>query len=189
MRRAVFLDRDGVINEEVNYLHEVAKLRIIPGVPGALKTMHELGFLLVVVTNQSGIGRGYYKREDAEAVHAAIQDRLRERGVLVDAFYICPHTPEDDCECRKPKPGMILKASEDFGIDASSSYMIGDKLTDLKAGKSAGCKTILVRTGYGKEEEKLVGELGIEYIDFVLDDLRECARFLSNEQGKKDGLE
>ncbi|WP_224982556.1 D-glycero-beta-D-manno-heptose 1,7-bisphosphate 7-phosphatase [Geomonas agri] len=155
-RRAVFLDRDGTINEEVQYLSRAEQFRLIPGVPYALQRLKDAGFLLVVVTNQSGIGRGLYDEAALEAIHDRMHEELGDFGITIDACYFCPHHPEHgvgdyrvECSCRKPAPGMLQQAARDFDIDLSRSYMIGDKLADVEAGINAGCRALMVRTGYG----------------------------------------
>ncbi|MBU5612449.1 D-glycero-beta-D-manno-heptose 1,7-bisphosphate 7-phosphatase [Geomonas azotofigens] len=155
-RRAVFLDRDGTINEEVQYLCRVEEFRLIPGVPYALQRLKDAGFLLVVVTNQSGIGRGLYDEAALQAIHDRMHEELGDFGITIDACYFCPHHPEHgvgdyrvECTCRKPQPGMLEQAAEDLDIDLSRSYMIGDKLGDIEAGINAGCVSLMVRTGYG----------------------------------------
>jgi D-glycero-D-manno-heptose 1,7-bisphosphate phosphatase len=159
-RRAVFLDRDGTINEEREYLHRVEEFAFIPGVPEAIRHLKEAGFLVIVVTNQSGIGRGYYDEAALCALHRHLDAELVRSGTAIDAYYFCPHHPRHaegeylrECSCRKPLPGMLLQAAEDFGLDLTTSYMIGDKMADVEAGLAAGCRPILVRTGYGAAEE------------------------------------
>ena len=162
-RRAVFLDRDGTINVEVAYLSTVDDFRFLPGVPQSLKRLKDAGFLLVVVTNQSGIGRGYYDEGALAAIHRHMHAELAASGAAVDACYFCPHHPEHatgdyrrECGCRKPLPGMLLQAAADLDIDLGASFMIGDKLADVEAGLSAGCRSLLVLTGYGETEQALL---------------------------------
>lgn len=156
--RAVFMDRDGTINVEVQYLCNVEEFQLIPGVPLALKRLKEAGFLLVVVTNQSGVGRGLYDEAALEAVHERMHEDLSSFGAAIDACYFCPHHPEhgigdyqQECACRKPLPGMLHQAAQDLDIDLSSSFMIGDKLGDIEAGLNAGCTSLMVLTGYGAD--------------------------------------
>lgn len=160
-RRAVFLDRDGTINEEVNYLHRIEDFSFVPGAPEAIRRLKEAGFLVIVVTNQSGVARGYFPMEAVEALHRHIQAELAAAGTSIDAFYVCPHHPtagagdyRTDCDCRKGNPGMLLRAARDHDIDLGRSYMIGDKSADLEAGERAGCRSLLVLTGYGAAERK-----------------------------------
>ena len=157
--RAVFLDRDGTINVEVQYLKRVEDFQFIPGVPWALRRLKEAGFLLVVVTNQSGIGRGYYDEAALASIHSHMHADLATFGASIDACYFCPHHPEHatgdyriECGCRKPLPGMLQQAARDLDIDLASSFMIGDKLADVEAGINAGCTSLLVLTGYGSAQ-------------------------------------
>lgn len=155
VKRAIFLDRDGTINVEKNYLIDPAELVLFPGVGEALRRGHDAGYLLVVVTNQSGVARGYFTSSAVDALHDHLQQELRPYGVQIDAFYHCPHHPEHGagpCDCRKGAPGMLLQAAQEHQIDLSASWMIGDKHSDIEAGNRAGCRSILVRTGYGEQE-------------------------------------
>ena len=147
---AVFLDRDGVIIEDVHFLTSPAQIRVLPGVSDALGTLQGQ-FSIIVVTNQSGVARGLLSKEDLQVIHEELARRLAAKGAVVDAVYYCPHLPEatiDDyrleCECRKPKPGMLLQAQEDWGIDLARSYVIGDRARDIHAGIEAGVRSILV---------------------------------------------
>lgn len=151
--RAVFLDRDGVINVEKGYLHRVEELEFIPGAAEAIRLLKEAGYLVVVVTNQSGVARGYYSLGDVAILHRHMERELAARGAVVDAWYVCPHHPDHGgpCSCRKPLPGMLLQAAADHRIDLAGSYLVGDKSSDLEAGLAAGCRAILVGTGYGAE--------------------------------------
>lgn len=159
MKRAVFIDRDGTINEEKEYLYRTDEFVFIPGAPRAIRMLNEAGFLVIVVTNQSGVARGYYTEEDVHLLHSHVASQLELLGARVDAWCYCPHHPSGrgsyalPCNCRKPLPGMLIEAAGRFAIDLESSIMIGDKLVDLEAGVAAGCRSILVRTGYGSEEE------------------------------------
>ena len=139
MNRAVFLDRDGTVIEHVHYLRDPAAVTIPEGAAGALKQLHESGFLLVLVSNQSLVGRGLGTIEDVEAVNARTVELLARESVTLDAVKYCPHTPEDGCPCRKPQPGMLLEAAKELDIDVARSAMIGDNPTDVEAGRNAGC--------------------------------------------------
>ena len=153
-QKACFLDRDGVVNVEVSYLHEPEKTVLENGIVEALKAIHQHGFLAVVVTNQAGVARGKYPEEDIGKVHDKLQELLAQYGEKIDAFYYCPHHPEHtgECACRKPNPGMLLQAAGELNIDLKESLMIGDRMSDVNAGRNAGCKSsYLVRTGYGME--------------------------------------
>lgn len=155
LHRAVFLDRDGTLNEECNYLHRPEDWRWLPGVVDGLVKLHQAEYLLVVITNQAGIARGYYTEEQMHALHTWVNVQLRQHGVSISGFYFCPHHPEftpGGCTCRKPSPLLLKKAAAELNIDLGKSWMVGDKLLDIQAGNAAGCRSILVRTGYGEEE-------------------------------------
>ncbi len=171
MRKAVFLDRDGTLNVDKGYVHRVEEWEWIPGAIDALCALKQAGFLLVVVTNQAGIARGYYDKNDMAVLHAAINEELQQHGAMIDGFYYCPHHPEFgevlECECRKPMPGMILQAQQDFGIDLACSWLVGDKVSDTQAGVAAGVRSILVQTGYGSIERTLLGAADICVADIA----------------------
>ncbi len=151
MKRAVFLDRDGTLIEEIEFLSDPAQVRVLEGVPQALKLFREMGFLIIVISNQSGVGRGYFDLKAVEMVNEKIRELLRREGTDVDDILFCPHAPEEDCMCRKPRPGLLLEAALRYGIDLKRSYMIGDRDSDVGAIASVGGKGILVLTGYGEE--------------------------------------
>lgn len=157
MCRTIFLDRDGTINEEVNYLHRPEDLRLLPGAAEAIRLWNDHGFRVVVVTNQAGVARGYYPESDVEKLHRYMNQMLKEKGAHIDAFYYCPHHPEHGigpykilCRCRKPDIGMFEAAQRDCPVDKAHSYMAGDKWLDTQAGARFGIKTALVGTGYGR---------------------------------------
>jgi D-glycero-D-manno-heptose 1,7-bisphosphate phosphatase len=155
MKRAVFLDRDGTINVDRNYLSDPSQLELIPGAPGALRRLVDAGFLIFIVTNQSGIGRGYYSLNDMERVNARLCTALAADGVRLARIYYAPEAPEQPSRGRKPSPQFLFDARDEFGVDLAGSYMVGDKLLDLECGWNAGVKqSILVRTGYGAAAEK-----------------------------------
>jgi histidinol-phosphate phosphatase family protein len=142
--RAVFLDRDGTIARDVHYCRRVEDFELLPGVPEAMKLLNASGFKVVVITNQSGIARGYFTEETLERIHRKMEAELAEHGAHVDAIYYCPHHPDDNCDCRKPRPKMVLQAAQDINIDLSQSFVIGDLKMDIELGKAVGAKTILV---------------------------------------------
>ncbi len=189
--KACFLDRDGVVNVEVDYLHEPEKTVLEAKIIEAVQLAHQNGFLVVVVTNQAGVARGKYPEEDIHKVHEKIQSLLAEHGEKIDAFYYCPHHPEHTgaCECRKPAPGMLLAAAKDLNIDLSRSMMVGDRLSDVNAGVNARCrKSYLVRTGYGKTTlEKNPGYLGA-VVDTAYDAVADFVQ-TQNEMLNDDALE
>lgn len=162
-RPAVFLDRDGTINEEVGYIHDAENLRLIAGAAEAIRRLNEAGLLAILTTNQSGPARGYYPESHIGTLHQRLNDLLLEEGALLDDLYYCPHHPEGvdprftkACRCRKPETGMVDEAVAKHDIDRSRSYVIGDKATDVELGQKAGCKAILLTSGYG--ERVLAGE-------------------------------
>ena len=179
VKKAIFFDRDGVVNVEVSYLCEPDKTELIPGCAEAIRKIHDAGFLAIAVTNQSGIARKMYTVADMMSVHARIQKILLEQGAdcTVDAFYYCPHHKDfsGECSCRKPHPGMLLQAAEDFNIDLENSCMIGDRMSDLRAGSTAGCsKCVLVKTGYGENEVEKVHETNFAVAGNLLDAVNNC---------------
>lgn len=156
LRPAIFLDRDGVVIDDVHYLASPAQVRLIPGSADAIASLNRAGWPVVVVTNQSGVARGLFTTDGVHAVHEHLSEQLAGYGAKIEAYYFCPHYPTADvpayrvdCSCRKPKPGMLLQAAEELGLDLTQSWMIGDKVSDLAAGAAAGASTILVRTGHG----------------------------------------
>ena len=146
-QKAAFIDRDGTLIEEVNFLSNVDDLRIFPFTYEAVKSLKDAGYLVIVVTNQSGIGRGIYGETEMNEIHEKMQEQL---DGMIDAFYFCPHLPCDGCTCRKPGLGMIETAMNNFDIDLSNSWMIGDKKIDVETGKNAGTNSAMVMTGYGR---------------------------------------
>lgn len=191
-RSAVFLDRDGTINIEKDYLVNPRELAFVPKAPNAIRALKRAGFLVVVVTNQSGIARGYFSIAQVERLHTYMQSQLQGYFTHVDAFYICPHHPSAGsgpytctCKCRKGEPGMLLDAARDLNIDLATSYMVGDKLADLEAGFGAGCRSILVRTGYGDETCQIpeVRKWQVEERIAVCDDLPAAANYILAHEG------
>jgi D-glycero-D-manno-heptose 1,7-bisphosphate phosphatase len=192
MKKAIFLDRDGVINENVSDLAKPEQFKLIPDVPDAIKRINASGYLAVVVTNQPGIAKGFCSFKDMEKIHDKMNRLLKEKGAHIDALYMCPHHPEKghlgeieglktDCECRKPKPGLILRAAKDLGIDLHASWMIGDSFTDILAGKSAGTKTILLSNGGGCGSMEEKGLAGVKP-DYLCEDLSHALNvILSNK--------
>ncbi|MDD2365460.1 MAG: D-glycero-beta-D-manno-heptose 1,7-bisphosphate 7-phosphatase [Desulfuromonadaceae bacterium] len=179
MKSAVFLDRDGTINIEKDYLFQIKDFEFVDGAVEAIRLLNRAGLFVVVVTNQSGVARGYYTEEDVENLHRHIAAELKVSGAHIDAWFYCPHHHSGrgsyalPCKCRKPLPGMLLEAARVYDIDLQKSTMIGDKSADIEAGISAGCRSILVRTGYGAEEEKNIGSETV-----VADDLLSAVKSL-----------
>lgn len=168
MNPALFLDRDGVINVEKNYLHRIDEFEFIDGVFDACRYFIELGFLIVVVTNQAGIARGYYSEQDFAKLTDWMLKRFLDEGVTISAVYHCPHHPDfsGECECRKPNPGMILEAQKELDVDLSRSIIVGDKVSDILAGDAAGVGlSVLVNSGHPlSEENKLIADCVVSSI-------------------------
>jgi len=147
--KAVFLDRDGTISRDVPYCSRPEDFELLPMVAEAIKLLNDHGLKVIVVTNQSGVGRGYFTEDMLAQIHQKMVDELAKTGAFVDAIYYCPHHPDENCECRKPKPKMILQAARDLDINIRRSYFVGDSDLDIEAGKRAGCRTVLVKTSNG----------------------------------------
>ena len=180
MNRAVFLDRDGVLIEEKHFLHRVGDVVLLPGVGAALRRLSDADFLLFIVSNQSGVGRGYFTLADVERVNAHLAGELAHEGVAFRKTYIAPEAPEQPSRGRKPSPQFLLDACDEFSLDLARSFMIGDKLIDLECGWNAGVQAaLLVRTGYGrKEEQKLAGNAARAV---VVDDLPAAADWILSQ--------
>jgi len=169
---AVFLDRDGTIARDVHYCCRVEDFEILPTVSQAIRLLNQHGFKVIVVTNQSGIARGYFTDEALFHIHQYMKDELARYGAHVDAIYYCPHHPDDGCQCRKPKPALLLSAAKELGIDLSRSYTVGDGEMDIKAGRAASCRTVLVTTGHNEKKEIA------ESSDYIANTLLEAAEWI-----------
>jgi histidinol-phosphate phosphatase family protein len=175
LRRALFLDRDGTLIADRHYLHRPEEVEFLPGALAALRRLRDAGFALVVVTNQSGVGRGYFTMGDVDRVHAHISRESEPVGVLFEAFYTAPEAPDQPSRGRKPSPQFLFDARDSLGIDLAGSYMVGDKMVDLEAGWNAGVsRSFLVRTGYGagvekKESERLRDAVVVDGLPDVAD--------------------
>ena len=175
--RAVFLDRDGTLNVDKHYLSDPEQLELIPGVGPALKRLQDAGFLLVIVTNQSGIGRGYYTEENMHAVNRRMINMLAPFGVRLTKIYYSPEAPEQPSVGRKPSPAFLFAARDALAVDLARSFMVGDKVIDLECGWNAGVQqSLLVRTGYGAETERNLGERAARAV--VLEDLPAAAEWI-----------
>ena len=170
-KRFVVLDRDGTLIVERNYLSDPEQVELVKNAAAGLRRFRELGFGLLVATNQSGVGRGFFTKETVDRVHARMIQLLAREGVTIDDIYVCPHAPEDDCACRKPKPGLVLQAAADLSFDPAECIYIGDKASDVELGQKLGGAGILVLTGYGQAHY----ETGRTHPDFVAADLLEAA--------------
>lgn len=177
MNQAVFLDRDGTLMEEKEYLHRPEDVVIFPGVGAALKQLQEAGFTLFIVSNQSGVGRGYFTLADVDKVHRRLVEELAKDGVRFEKIYVAPEAPDQPSRARKPSPQFLFDARDEFGVELSRSYIIGDKLIDLECGWNAGLKkSLLVRTGYGAEFERHSREKLGKAV--VVDDLAAAAKWI-----------
>jgi len=189
---AIFLDRDGTINEEVGYLDSLDKLVIFPSAFEAIRLINQSGRKAIVVTNQAGVARGLFGEDLVETIHAALQEALRRKGAFIDAFYYCPHHPTEGlppyrqtCNCRKPAPGLFLWAARDLNLDLTASWMIGDRYNDMEAAHRAGAKGLLVKTGYGTDVLTNTGpdqETTAGKPDLVADDILEAVRLILGDQ-------
>jgi D-glycero-D-manno-heptose 1,7-bisphosphate phosphatase len=171
---AVFLDRDGTLMRDVDYCGDPNDVHLFSGASEALRKLKQAGYKLIIITNQSGIGRGYFNEVAYRAVESEVIRQLGEN--LIDATYFCPHAPDYQCECRKPQPGMILQGAREHHLDLAKSFLIGDKQTDVDCGRNAGVKTVLVRTGYAAEGNA-------NSADFVADDLSQAAEMILGRGG------
>ncbi len=151
-RRFVLLDRDGTINEEIGYVLVPSDLSLIPGAAGALRELRSLHLGLVVLTNQSPVGRGWLTFQGLQAIHDRLRELLSEEGVELDGVYVCPHAPDRGCDCRKPEPRLAIRAAEELGFDPAEAFVVGDHAKDMELGRRIGATTILVLTGHGAEE-------------------------------------
>ncbi len=181
--KAVFLDRDGTINVDKGYVYKIEDLEILPNVVEGLKLLRQAGYKLIIITNQSGIARGYYTEEDYFRFKKEMHEKLKEHEIFINAEYFCPHHPngtiekyKSDCDCRKPKTGMLEQAARDFNLNLRESWMIGDSLRDIQTGKNAGCRTIHILI---REEKNLVKEA-----EFVARDMLEAAHYILNNKNK-----
>ncbi|MBM9537136.1 D-glycero-beta-D-manno-heptose 1,7-bisphosphate 7-phosphatase [Desulfobulbus alkaliphilus] len=184
-RAAVFLDRDGTINEQMGYINHISRFHLLPGVGRAIRALNECGLPVVVVTNQSGLARGYFPASLLDEVHREMHRLLALEGARVDGIYICPHHPEakeeryrQHCNCRKPKTGLIEQAATELGLDPASSYIVGDRWSDLRCGAAVGAATVLVLTGYGQGDAAYIGPKQAVQPDYVASDLEEAARWI-----------
>lgn len=178
--RAIFLDRDGTLIREAEYLSDPAGVELLPGTVAGLKRLAGAGYKLIVVSNQSGVARGFFDEFSVIAVQTRLQDLLAQQGVRLDRSYYCPHHPQGtveayqrECECRKPKTGMLQQARQEFDLDLAASWMIGDKTADIECGRAAGCGTVLVLTGYGEQSRR---ELSSRPPDLIVPDLDAAAQ-------------
>lgn len=183
---AVFIDRDGTLTEEVGYVNHPTRLRLLPRSAEAIRRLNRSGLKAVMVTNQSGVARGYFSEEVLQAVNATLVSQLKAEGAYLDGLYVCVHHPTAGappyravCECRKPKPGLIMRAAADLGLDLSRSWAVGDKISDVLAGQRAGTRSILVLTGYGLGEWEYRRSRWPTEPDHVAGDLLDAVELIS----------
>jgi len=169
---AIFMDRDGTVSEEVGYMYHAGLYKPFPWTGEAVRRINDSGYKAVLITNQAGVERGYFPESTVHEVHRVLDAELGRWSAHLDAIYYCPHRPEAQCDCRKPKPGMILRASRELNIDLGVSYMIGDRYVDVEAAHSAGVKSILLRSGDGLKEMEKFGQTSVYQPHFVADNLR-----------------
>jgi D-glycero-D-manno-heptose 1,7-bisphosphate phosphatase len=185
------MDRDGTVCDEVGYVNHVSRIRLLPRSAAAIRRAREAGFKTVVVTNQAGVARGYFAEDLVHRVHDRVRDMLAAEGATVDAIYYCPHHPDagdgpyrKDCDCRKPRPGMLFRARDEVGIDLARSYMVGDSMRDIEAGRTVGATTVLVLTGYGRGELEHRSAGWTARPDHIAEDLMEAVEWiLARERG------
>ena len=184
-RIAVFLDRDGTINKEGGYINHQSRLELLPNSAKGIKLLNDNNVLAIVCTNQAGVARGYFKEELIKVVNNRMQDLLKAEGVFVDDIYYCPHHPtvgpleyRIDCDCRKPKTGMIDQAVAKYGIDVHKSYIVGDKMSDVIWGHKVGAKSVMVLTGYGRGEYEYQRDSWKDQPDYIADDLFEAVKWI-----------
>jgi D-glycero-D-manno-heptose 1,7-bisphosphate phosphatase len=182
-RRAVFIDRDGTISEEVGYVNHVSRYRVFPFAAAALRALNEAGWLAVLVTNQAGVARGYFEEELIGQVHGVLAAELERGGARLDAVYYCPHHPSVgeppyrlDCDCRKPRPGLIRRAAAELGLDLAQCWMVGDRHSDVELARNAGVRAAFVLTGYGRGEFEHQSKAWKHRPDLVAENLLEAVR-------------
>lgn len=176
-KKAVFLDRDGTINDDPGYVNKAQDFRLLPRVGEAVAKLNRAGFLIVIVTNQSGVARGIIDPKELDRIHERMDELLKKSGAKIDLYKVCTHHPLKDCECRKPKATMLLEAAAQLDVDLSQSFMVGDRISDLVAGKNAKVKGVgLVRSGHGLETEK--DPDAKEHFDFIGDSLFEVVEWI-----------
>ncbi len=193
MRPAVFLDRDGTINEQMGYINHLSRFHLLPGVARAIRLLNQAGVAAVVVSNQSGVGRGYFPVSLVDEVHARMKDELAREGAKVDGLYFCPHHPEAKveeyrraCDCRKPKTGMFDAAAREFGLDLSASYVVGDRWTDLKAAHNCGATGVLVLTGYGRGDLLYLAPAEVVQPQYVAEDLHAAVQWILEDMAARN---
>jgi D-glycero-D-manno-heptose 1,7-bisphosphate phosphatase len=178
LRAAVFLDRDGTISEDVGYLNHISRFQMFPFVAAAIRRFNDAGLPVVVVTNQSGVGRGYFPESVVHSVHELMVRQLAAEGARIDAIYYCPHTPAENCACRKPKTAMLVHAASEHSLDLERSFVVGDRYGDIQLARNARSRSILVRTGYGEGELAWHAAEWPMQPDFIARDLTDAADWI-----------
>jgi len=190
MHIAVFLDRDGTINEEMGYINHLDRFVLLPSAGVAIRRINESGLKAVVITNQSGAARGYFSVDLIDQVHRKMCRLLEEEGAFLEGIYTCTHAPPSEgesggCGCRKPKIGLMQHAAQELNLDLEKSYVVGDRFKDVEMARNAGAKAILVLTGYGKGELEFLGPSSKVQVDFVAEDLAEAVEWIFSDMSKK----
>ncbi len=194
-QRAVFIDRDGTLSEEVGYINHPSRFSLFPYAARAIRYLNENGWLAIVITNQAGVARGYFSEDMIQTVHGRMEQELESKGAKLDAIYYCAHHPSVgeppyrlDCDCRKPKPGLISRAAEDFDIHLEASWMVGDRYSDIELARNAGLKSMFVLSGYGRGEWEHQRANWIEKPDLVTENLLEAVRLIVSDSLKSADL-
>ena len=192
-QRAVFIDRDGTLSEEVGYINHPSRFRLFPFAAEAIKYLNDHGWLAIVVTNQAGVARGYFSEDMIKTVHDGMRKDLEAGGGRLDAIYYCAHHPSVgeppyrfDCDCRKPKPGLISQAARDFDIDRENSWMVGDRYSDVELARNAQLNSMFVLSGYGRGEWEHQKQTWTEHPDLVAEDLLQAVQMIvahENQEG------
>jgi len=182
---AVFLDRDGTINEQLGYINHLSRFKLLPQAVPAIRRLNEAGVKVVVVTNQSGAARGYFPASLVDEIHAHLKQVLAAQGAHLDGIYACLHSPADGCVCRKPRPTLMEQAARDLGLDLCRSYLVGDRYIDIQTAANAGAKGILVLTGYGRGEYQYLRDAQPVQPVRVAADLMEAVEWILQDLGKK----
>ncbi|OPX20934.1 MAG: D-glycero-beta-D-manno-heptose-1,7-bisphosphate 7-phosphatase [Desulfobacca sp. 4484_104] len=184
MNIAVFLDRDGTINEEMGYVNHPSRFQLLPASVGAIARLNQAGIKVVLVTNQSGVARGYFPSSLMDQIHQHLQQELRQGGAYLDGIYVCQHSPDAGCACRKPRAGLLQQAAQEMDIDLKRSFVVGDRYIDIELAANAGARGILVLTGYGRGElEYYQGPKRAEPV-YIAADLGDAARWILAEVKK-----
>ena len=184
-RPAVFLDRDGTINEQMGYINHLSRFHLLPGAGEAIRLLNRHRIPVVVATNQSGLARGYFPESLLGEIHRRMRELLQEEGAFIDGLYVCPHHPEAsrekyrlDCSCRKPKTGLLTRAAADMNLDLARSFLVGDRWSDIRCAVAAGCTPVLVLTGYGRGDYTYIGPSQDIQPEYVAENLPEAVKWI-----------